>query len=126
MPQYEDLEKFEASSATFKNLSGGGTTAAATDLVTIQVDHLAVMTNLRITGAAEEVYDLVVRDQGGGNSEIRKTLVGTDLDEGDFEEPAVRNIGAGREVVVINRTALDDDNYGVNILVHELKRDLIA
>jgi hypothetical protein len=126
MPNYEDLGKFEAVSGTSSNISGDGTTAADTDLVVIEVDHMSVVTNLRVTGATSEVYDLVVRDQGGANSEVRKTLVGSDLDDGDFEEPAVRNIGAGREIAVINRTQLDDDNYGINLLVHELKRDTIA
>lgn len=126
MPNYEDLEKFEAVSGTFSNVSGDGTTAVDTDLIVIEVDHLSVITNFRVTGASSEVYDLVIRDQNNANSEVIKTLVGTDLDEGDFEEPAVRNIGAGEEIAVINRTALDDDNYGINVLVHELKRDTIA
>jgi len=51
MPSYEDLEKFEAVSGTSSNISRDGTTAADTDLVVSEVDHMSVVTNLRVTGA---------------------------------------------------------------------------
>lgn len=125
MPNYEDIGEYEAVSGTFKNVTGDGTTVLDTDLIVIEVDQLAVLTNFRVTGAESEVYDLVIRDQDASNPEVVKTLVGTDLDEGDFEEPAVRNVGAGKEIAVINRTPLADNDYGVNVLVHKLQRDVI-
>lgn len=122
MPPYEQEADYFTRTASFKNVSGDGTTAADTDLVVIEFDHMAQVSNLRITGANSEIYDVVVRDQDGTNPEVVYTLVGSDLDEGTFRNPAVRNMGAQKEVAIINREQLADANYGVNLEVDQMRR----
>lgn len=122
MPPYEEEGSYETSTDNFKNVSGDGTTGNNTDLVVVEVDHRAQVSNLRITGANSHIYDLVVRDQDGSNESIVKTLVGSDIDEGTFRDPALRNIGAQREVALVNRESLSDANYGISIEVDEVRR----
>lgn len=121
MPPLDEESEYTTSTANFKNVSGDGTTAANTDLAVIEVSHKAQLTNIVITGANTEIYDIVRRDQDGSNSTVAKTLVGSDIDKGDFEDPFLRNIGSQREVAVINREQLADANYGVSIEVDELR-----
>lgn len=122
MPPIEDEDMLETLTGTFTNVTGDGTVPADTDLIVVEVDHMAQLTNLRITGGSTENYDVVVRDQDASNPSVEQTYVGSDIDEGKFENPAVRNIGAQKEVAIINRTQLDDDNYGVNVEVDQLER----
>mgnify|MGYP006928063219 FL=1 len=123
MLPFVEEENYKTLTDSFKYISGDGTTAAGTELVVIEFPHRAQISNLRITGASSNLYDVVARDQDGTNPEVLLSLVGTDLDEGTFREPAIKNIGAQREVAVINRTQLSDANYGVNIEVdHMLRR----
>lgn len=117
MPPFVEEDRFKTTTDSYKNT--GGTVATDTDLVVVEVDFKAQLSNLRITGATSELYDVVVRDQDGTNPTTEKSFVGSDLNEGNFESPALRNIGAQKEVVVINRTGLADDNYAVNIEVDE-------
>lgn len=122
MPPLEKKEDYTTTTGNFKNVAGDGTTAADTDLVVVEVDHKAQLSNLRISGANSEIYDVVVRDQDASNASVVNTLVGSDLDEGNFEFPVVEEIGAQKEVAIINREQLADANYGVSVVVDELKR----
>lgn len=122
MPGLNEEQDFTTNTVNFKNVSGDGTVTTDTDLVVQEVSHKAQLTSLRITGDNSQIYDVVARDQDGSNETVVKTFVGSDIDEGNFEFPVVRNIGAQREVAVINRDQLADANYGVSIEVDELRR----
>lgn len=122
MPELSEEDEYDTTVVNFKNVSGDGTTSSDTDLAVLEVSHKAQVTNIVITGDNSELYDIVRRDQDGTNETVAKTLVGSDLDKGDFENPFIKNIGAQREVAVINRTQLDDANYGISIEVDELRR----
>lgn len=122
----DEEDDYTTTVANFKNVSGDGTTAADTDLIVVEVSHLAQLTNIVITGANSEIYDIVIRDQDASNASVEKTLVGSDVDKGDFEDPFIRNIGAQKEVAIINREQLADANYGVSIEVDEIREETIA
>jgi hypothetical protein len=121
MPTYDNLDDYSVSTDTFKNVSGDGTVAVDTDLAVIELDQSGQLTSLRITTETAEVFDVVLRDQDGSNPTTVKTFVGSDLDEGDFEEPVVREVGASSEIAVINRAQLNDEDVGVNAVAHELE-----
>jgi hypothetical protein len=122
MPPLSEEDEYDTNTQNFKNVNGDGTTSADTDLVVQEVTHKAQLSNIVITGANSEIYDVVARDQDGSNSTVIATLVGSSIDKGSFEEPFIRNIGANREVAVINRSQLNDANYGVYIEVDELRK----
>lgn len=120
MPTYDKLDEYVPRTGNFKNVNGDGTTALDTDLVVIEADQSSHLTNLRITAESPELYDVVVRDQDGSNPTVEKSIYGSDLDEGDFEEPVVREIGANKEVAIINRAQLPSEDIAVNLVLHEL------
>jgi hypothetical protein len=126
MPDRSRLSDFEHKDRSFKNVSGDGTTAADTDLAVVEVDYLSHVTGLEISSASEHIYDLVVRDTDGQNPTVRKTVHGNDIDQGNFLEPALENIGASQEVALINREQLADENIAIYLKVHTLDADSVA
>jgi len=122
MPGIEKDVRYDSRTATFNNATGDGTTAADTDLVVIEVDHKSQLSTIHISGSARNLYEVVVRDQDATNSQTIKSLAVQDTNLGDFEFPFIRNIGAQKEVAVVNKTQLSDAEYAVNIEVDELRR----
>lgn len=99
---------------------------ADTDLLVVEVDKMAQLSNLQIGAPAEHDFRVEVRDQDGSNNtiEARYSSIGggsdgLSLDVGSFTDPVVE-IGASREVAIINSTALSADDYSINVRVDEL------
>jgi len=121
MPSKSKEEEYAVSTARFSNTSGDGTTSSGTDLAVIEVTHKAQLTEVDITGDNSELYDVKLRDQDASNPSTERTYVGSDIQRGDFEDPAVPKIGANREVAVTSAVQLADANYALNVTVHELQ-----
>lgn len=90
-----------------------------TDLLAVQTDKEAQLSNIQIDGPDAQNYAVVVRDQGGGNATDERRYFQVDhADRGDFENPELE-WGANREIAVVNRSSLSADDYSINVTVDE-------
>lgn len=93
---------------------------ADTDLLVVETDKQAQLTNIQIDGSDEQDFAVEVRDQDGSNATTKRRYFNVSgVDRGDFENPELE-WGAMQEIAVVNRTALSADDYSVNVTVDEL------
>jgi len=96
--------------------------AADTDLLVYENDHLAQVSQLEITGPDQQDFRLEVRDQDGSSATVKKNYASvSNLNRGEFDDP-VLEWGASQEVAVVSSTSLSGDDYAVNLTVDEVER----
>jgi hypothetical protein len=92
---------------------------ADTDLIVVETDKQAQLSNIQIDGNDAQDYVIEVRDQDGSNASTkRRYFAVSNVDRGDFENPELE-WGAKQEIAVVNRTALSAEDYSVNVTVDE-------
>jgi len=122
MPGINEEDRYVTKVGNFRNETGDGVTDAGTNLIVIEVDHKSQVSRLHISGTERNVYSLETRNQDGTGSETIKSFAVQELTVGDFEFPIVRDIGAQKEIAVVNNTELSDSEFAVNVEVEELRR----
>lgn len=99
------------------NESDVSTAPAAGDLLVLTEDHEFQLTELNLNAGESNVFEVVVRDQGGGNARVASTFDSSSISGGTFDNP-VAQAGAGREIVLtIENTGSTDTDYRTNYKV---------
>ncbi|WP_440005296.1 hypothetical protein [Halomicrococcus sp. SG-WS-1] len=102
-----------------KYRSTNQTAPSAGDLVIVESDKQAQLGRLRITAGESNTFTVEVRDHDGSNAQTVASFVGSDVDEGSFEEP-VHEAGATKEYAIkISNAGSSSTNYAVNVRVDE-------
>jgi hypothetical protein len=90
--------------AVIQSIRSDVTTApAAGDLFIIDSEHETQLTSLDVDTTEDNVFEVVVRDQGGGNARVVATYEAQSFEDGSFDDP-VAEAGAGREIAVTIQT----------------------
>lgn len=93
---------------------------ADTDLLVIETDKQAQLSNIQIDGNDVQDYAVEVRDQDGSNATTKRRYFNVSaVNRGSFEDPELE-WGAQQEIAIVNRTALSADDYSINVIVDEL------
>lgn len=97
------------------------TAPAAGVILTIQGDHEFQLTALDHDADESNVFEVIVRDQGGGNARTVRTFDTDSFEVGSFDDP-VAEAGAGREIVLtIENAGSADNDYRSNYRVDRRK-----
>jgi len=92
---------------------------ADSDLLVVEVSQSFQVSNVQIDGSDAQDYSLVVRDQDSTNAtDKRRYFNVSNVNRGTFEDPELE-VGAQKEVAVVNRTALSADDYSINLTIDE-------
>lgn len=98
----------------------GNGDGADTDQIVQELDNEGQVSHIRIYGADNQDYSVVVREQTGVGEVTEFKMAGnSNYNVGEFDDP-VLEFGATKEIVIKNDTALSSDDYGINVRIDEL------